>query len=224
MLNLNKHLEFIEPASYAKPIHIIGVGAVGSRIAEVLVRLGFDDLHIYDFDIVEDVNVTNQLYTFPDIGLAKTEAISRHLLEINPHVRLTLHERYEDQKLDGIVFLSVDSIATRRQIATRHLRNLNIDLFIDVRMRLTDGQIYTARWGKGAEARTFIESMNFSDEEDLTPLSACGTSLSVAPTILTLISHAIMNMILFLKGMEPKEVTFIDVMEFTNITIRHNQS
>lgn len=222
-MNLNKHLEFIEPAKYKKQIHIIGVGAVGSRVAEVLVRLGFDNIHIYDYDIVEDVNITNQLYTTPDIGLLKTEALVRHLKEINPQVNVHTDGCYVKQKLEGIVFLSVDSIATRAKIAKDNIKNIDIDLFIDMRMRLTDGQIYTARWEKIKEARTFIESMNFSDAEDLTPVSVCGTSLSVAPTILTLVSHAIMNMILFIKGLEPKEVVFIDVMEFSNISIRHNK-
>lgn len=222
-MNLNKHLEFIQPASYGKSIHIIGVGAVGSRVAEMVVRLGFDNIHVYDFDIVEEVNVTNQLYTVPDIGLPKTEAIQRHLKEINPHVTLTLHGRYEEQPLNGIVFLSVDSIETRRTITKNNLKNLEIDLMIDMRMRLTDGQIYTARWISGLEAKTFLNSMQFDDKEDLTPVSVCGTSLSVAPTIWTLVSHAVMNMILFLKGIETKEVIFIDVMEFSIISLRHNK-
>ena len=73
-MDLSKHLDFLTPASYGRPIHIIGVGAIGSRIAEQLARLGFTNLVIYDFDTVDEYNITNQLYTYPDIGLPKTEA------------------------------------------------------------------------------------------------------------------------------------------------------
>ena len=73
-MNLNKHLDFIKPYTYGKPIHIIGVGAVGSRVAELVVRLGFNDIHIYDFDIVEDGNITNQIYTYRDMGMSKEDA------------------------------------------------------------------------------------------------------------------------------------------------------
>lgn len=73
------------------------MGAVGSRVAEVLVRLGFDRLTIYDFDIVEDVNVTNQIYEFADIGRRKVEALTDHLKRINPHVVINAQDKYINQ-------------------------------------------------------------------------------------------------------------------------------
>ena len=70
-MNLNKHLEFLAPSDYSKPIHIIGVGAVGSRIAEQIARLGFTRVIIYDFDTVDDINIPNQLFYHADIGKTK---------------------------------------------------------------------------------------------------------------------------------------------------------
>lgn len=213
-MNLNKHLEFIQPADYLAPIHIIGVGAIGSRVAEVLVRLGFDNLHIYDFDIVEDVNVTNQLYTYPDLGKKKTQALEEHLKSINPDLKLTKYEAYEAQPLNGAVFLCVDSINTRRKIVEKNMSNTQIDVVIDIRMRLTDGQAYFADWQDLQSAKTLLNSMQFTDAEDMTPVSVCGTTLSVAPVILTLVSSAIMNFMAHIRKSETRQVIWLDLMTF----------
>lgn len=214
-MNLNKHLEFIAPTSYKKPIHIIGVGAIGSRVAEILVRLGFDKINIYDFDKVEDTNITNQLYTFPDIGKLKVDALEAKLLDINPHVSIHKHQEYTDQQLSGAVFLCVDSIDLRRTITETSLSSIKIDVMFDIRMRLTDGQGYAAIWKDAKQVKAFLNSMQFTDEEDLTPVSVCGTTLSVAPTILTIVSYQIMNFITYIKEKRIKQVIFTDVMEFS---------
>lgn len=221
-MNLSKHLEFITPSAYTKQIHIIGVGAIGSRVAEILVRLGFSNIHIYDFDTVEDANVTNQLYTYSDIGKLKTEALNAKLLEINPRLSLITHDKYIAQPLNGAVFLCVDSINLRRTITQNSLHNLNIDIMFDMRMRLTDGQGYAAIWSNPDHVSAFFNSMQFNDEDDLTPLSVCGTSLSVAPTILTLVSHQVMNFISYIKTKEIKQVFFTDVMEFSLQAFSYN--
>ena len=62
-MNLSKSLEYFDPINDLEgAIHIIGIGAMGSRVAELLVRLGIQRIHIWDFDTVEDKNITNQLY------------------------------------------------------------------------------------------------------------------------------------------------------------------
>jgi len=220
-MNLNKHLEFIDPVSYTKAIHIIGVGAIGSRVAEMLVRLGFSDLHIYDFDTVDDFNVTNQVYTSIHVGLPKTQALTSYLLEINPRVKVTAHERYVAQPLSGAVFLCVDSINLRREIATEQLTNTNIDIMFDIRMRLTDAQGYCAVWNDYKQMEAFLNSMSFDDSEDSAPLSVCGTALSIAPTVFTIVSLQVNNFIRFLKKEKTVQVIFSDPMMFTLQTIKY---
>ena len=214
-MDISKHMEFINPATYDKKIHIIGVGAIGSRVAEILVRLGFSDLHIYDFDTVETANVTNQIYNANHVGMLKTNAIFSILSQINPHVKVTLHSKYTNQQLSGVVFLCVDSIEIRKQIVENALTNIAIDVMFDLRMRLTDGQGYAAIWSNPKQVEALLNSMQFTDAEDLTPVSACGTTLSVAPTILTIVSYQIMNFISFLKSRTVKQVIFTDVMLFS---------
>lgn len=216
-MNLNKHLEFIQPSVYDNEIHIIGVGAVGSRVAEVLVRLGFDNINIYDMDIVEDANVTNQLYHFKDIGKEKEDALIDQMKAINPQVRIKKNGKYEDQILKGAVFIAVDSIDLRREIVQKNKTNLKIDILFDGRMRLTDAQAYTATMRNRKAVQSFLATMQFTDDQDTTPLSVCGTTLSVAPTVMTLANVLVMNFLRYLKQEEPYWKVFIDMMNMTII-------
>lgn len=49
-MNLNKSLEYLDPINDIRgSIHVIGVGAMGSRVAELLVRLGINKIHIWGY-------------------------------------------------------------------------------------------------------------------------------------------------------------------------------
>ena len=63
-MNLNKHIEFFDPSKLKEKnidINIIGVGAVGSYIALQLAKLGVEKIIIWDFDVVDEHNITNQV-------------------------------------------------------------------------------------------------------------------------------------------------------------------
>lgn len=68
---------------------IVGVGALGSAIAEHLVRAGVARLTLIDRDIVELTNLQRQsLYAEADLGLPKVEAAAARLASINSTVEL----------------------------------------------------------------------------------------------------------------------------------------
>jgi len=72
-------------------VTLLGLGALGSAIAEELVRLGIGKLVLVDRDIVEVSNLSRQsLYTESDAhdGLPKATAAAYHLHDINPQVML----------------------------------------------------------------------------------------------------------------------------------------
>jgi len=73
---------------------LVGCGALGSVIAEILVRAGIGSLAIADRDYLEESNLQRQsLFTERDWreGLPKAVAAVRHLREINGSVDLTDH-------------------------------------------------------------------------------------------------------------------------------------
>ena len=142
MIDINKHLEFFNPTTVTDDIHIIGVGAVGSYIALQIAKLGTSRLHIWDFDTVEEHNITNQVYTFKDIGRLKTEALKDHLQASNPEMEVITHGKYERQPLTGYIFMEVDSVELRHRIAEQNQFNRLIKYVIDGRIGLSSGQVF----------------------------------------------------------------------------------
>ena len=68
---------------------IFGIGGVGSWCAESLVRTGFCDITLVDYDTVSETNVNRQLpATTKNIGKLKTEVLQERFLEINPDAEI----------------------------------------------------------------------------------------------------------------------------------------
>lgn len=61
-------------AIHTKQVTLAGLGGIGSYVAFLLGRMNIDRLYLYDDDIVEEGNMSGQLYSNLQIGLAKTEA------------------------------------------------------------------------------------------------------------------------------------------------------
>ena len=216
-MNLVKHQEYFDPIDIHDAVHIIGVGATGSHVAELLARLGFINIHIYDFDVVEDVNIANQMYYDNNIGKPKTTATADHILSINPAIELKVHGEYIKQPLAGYVFICADSIEVRRNIVQNNLYNYNIKAAFDFRIRLSDAQHYAADWKCEKQKKSLLDSMDFTEEEaaEQTPVGVCGTTLSIIPTIKIIVSAGVANLINFIKEGILKSVILIDAFQFT---------
>lgn len=71
-------------------VALLGLGGVGGACAEALCRAGVGEMTLFDPDTVSESNVNRQLIAVcSTVGLPKTEACARRLLDINP--RLLLH-------------------------------------------------------------------------------------------------------------------------------------
>lgn len=222
MIDLSKHLDFFNPEKlHGEPVHIIGLGAIGSNIAETLARLGIDDMHLYDFDVVDSHNIANQIYYPDQIGTLKTQATLENLLRINENIKISLHEQgwKETSNLNGYVFVAVDSIETRKLIFENNKFNPNIKAICDFRMRLTDAQHYAAKWDDMRQKEILIRSANFTEDEakEATPTSACGTTLSVYPTIKAIVALGIANWMNIIIQNKNKTLIMLDTF-VPNIT------
>lgn len=218
-MNLNKSYEFFKPEDCSDRIHIIGCGAIGSTVAENLTRLGLTKISLYDFDKVEEHNIANQMFTHEDIGKMKTEAVAEYLARINPEITTDLrlyNDGYSGQRLSGYVFLCVDNIDLRRQIAEANKNNVFIKGMFDYRMRLTDAQHYAADWSKPKAIEDFIGTMQFSHDEAAkeTPVSACNMTLSVAPTVRMVCALGVSNFMNFIKGVGLKKMILVDAFSY----------
>lgn len=216
MIDIKKHLEFFDPVKVTGPVHIVGCGAIGSHIAEMLIRLGVDNLTLWDFDTVEPYNIANQMYRNCDIGQTKLNALALQLKLIDPQVHLTLKPNGwapGGVGLRGYVFLCVDSVGVRRAIIEENKLNPGTIAFFDFRMRLADAQHYAY---PVAEADTLLKTMDFTQAEAdaATPVSACGTTLSVLPTVRIITAVGVANFINFIKTGKMKKLILIDAFDF----------
>jgi sulfur carrier protein ThiS adenylyltransferase len=72
-------------------IGIAGAGGLGSNCALALIRCGFDNFIIADFDIVSVSNLNRQQYLPSDIDKPKVECLRRNLLAINPDITCEIY-------------------------------------------------------------------------------------------------------------------------------------
>jgi sulfur carrier protein ThiS adenylyltransferase len=70
---------------------IIGAGGLGSNVAFILVRSGIRQLVLVDYDTVEPSNLNRQTYFPGDIGKQKAAALAKHLLDLEPELKLEYH-------------------------------------------------------------------------------------------------------------------------------------
>jgi len=69
-------------------VALLGVGALGSILAEILVRAGLKDIALVDEDQLEAGNVCRHVATLADVGKGKVETVARRLRQLSPAVRV----------------------------------------------------------------------------------------------------------------------------------------
>ena len=96
----------------SKKILLIGVGGVGSAALEALVRNGFNNIDIVDFDTVDISNLNRQLITTNDnIGNLKAKEAVLRAKSINPSISINSYEkRLEVDKIDELLSNKYDYI------------------------------------------------------------------------------------------------------------------
>lgn len=69
-----------------KKIALIGLGAIGSMVAEILAHGGVNKIGLWDSDIVEPGNICRAAFHLSDLGESKVEAVANKLKSINPFI------------------------------------------------------------------------------------------------------------------------------------------
>ncbi|MDP8298307.1 MAG: sulfur carrier protein ThiS adenylyltransferase ThiF [Candidatus Tantalella remota] len=87
----------------AAKVGIAGAGGLGSNCAFNLVRSGFKDIRIIDFDIIDHSNLNRQFYFADQVGKDKVEALKENLLRITPDLDIDARvERIEKENIAGL--------------------------------------------------------------------------------------------------------------------------
>ena len=96
----------------SKKILLIGVGGVGSSALEALVRNGFNNIDIVDFDTIDISNLNRQLITTNDnIGNLKVKEAVLRAKAINPNISInSIEKRLEVDEIDELLNNGYDYI------------------------------------------------------------------------------------------------------------------
>ncbi len=133
--HLTRQLDLIPVSVLGEPITIVGGGAIGGFAALFLVKTGFTNVTVIDYDTVDVVNMNSQFFRFKDIGKPKVLAL-QELIEDFTGVKITaVNDKYTSGVYPGIVVSAVDSMATRKLIWDEHKEHgFRTKLIIDPRM------------------------------------------------------------------------------------------
>lgn len=111
-----------------KRVAVFGIGGVGGYVCEALVRSGLGAIDLIDKDTVSISNLNRQLIaTRSTIGKYKAEVMRERILDINPEVKVKVHncfflpenaDEFDFSEYDYVVD-AVDTVTAKLEIITR---------------------------------------------------------------------------------------------------------
>lgn len=178
--------QIFDPDKFTWPVHVIGLGGIGSALLLPLVKLGLrNELHLWDDDAtIEPHNIPAQLLYRPaDIGKPKAPTMVE-ILDAYREPQCTLVPHAErvtsDTPLSGVVISGVDSMASRMAIWDALKFNTDVPLYIDGRIGGEEVQLFTAN-PSNLDDIDFYESWLFEDSEG-SPLP-CAARTVIGPPV-----------------------------------------
>lgn len=126
-------------------VAIVGTGAVGTVVADLLTRIGVGTIYLFDYDTVELHNIAGQRFKEEDIGKPKVKIIESELKKINSGIMILgenlkiVDENQLPKDLDYI-FSCVDNFTARKVLVDYQKR-------INQKVVILDGGLNTATSG-----------------------------------------------------------------------------
>lgn len=160
-------------AIQSKTITLAGVGGIGSYVGFLLARLKPAGLYLYDPDIVEQANMSGQLYGSGDLGQAKVSSLHRMLqVYANYYNSVAYQERFTaESEATDIMICGFDNMEARKLFFDKWFEHVGNKpegerskcLFIDGRLAAEEFQVFAIQ---GNDERAIVEYKNrwlFSD-------------------------------------------------------------
>lgn len=137
-------------------VDIIGVGQIGSEIADSIYRMAdWAEITLIDPDTVDRNNLVTQGYRWSDVGNRKVDAMANYLRSIHDGLRTRvrpINHHFDLQlmggKLGQVVFMCVDNIDARKaitQAATIGNEDGQVQFLGDIRVTADSGQLFAIR-------------------------------------------------------------------------------
>ena len=157
-------LDVMRQIMHDQVISIVGVGGLGSVVAEHLIHMGFHEINLIDPDVLEMSNlnrVVGAYYEDAQHKLHKVDVVKRHLTNINPKATVLAYKRdVYDKEMESVLALSDWMIvATDNHSSRLRVQELSVQYFVpllSVGVNITvkenkvedmSGEVITARVG-----------------------------------------------------------------------------
>lgn len=144
---MSRQSELVSPLVEEVRVAIVGLGGIGSNVAEVLARIGVRHFTLYDGDVVEAENVYPGAFWMDQVGEAKASAVEEnlHLMGVDyedVELRDYFNPRDEHNHHD-IWIVGTDTMESRREVWYALDRGEPLfDTYIDARMGGAGFEIY----------------------------------------------------------------------------------
>ena len=103
-------LDVMRTMMHDQVISVVGVGGLGSIVAEHLIHMGFHEINLIDPDVLEMSNlnrVVGAYYKDAQQKLSKVEVVKRHLTNINPKATvMACKSDVHDKEMERVLALS----------------------------------------------------------------------------------------------------------------------
>ena len=96
----------------ASHVCIIGIGGVGSWVAESMARNGIGQITIIDMDHIAESNINRQIHALDSsLGQSKVEAMKFRILDINPDCKINCHDFFlEEGNISNLISKKFDFV------------------------------------------------------------------------------------------------------------------
>lgn len=158
-----------------KTITLAGLGGIGSYVAFLLARMNPERIILYDDDVVEEANMSGQLYSRNNIGQAKVHATNSNLIDFaNYYNTFVFNERFTSESTPtGIMICGFDNMDARKQyyykwkslVDTFPEETQRMCLFIDGRLAAENFQVFCITGDNKYYQSEYESKYLFSDYE-----------------------------------------------------------
>lgn len=143
-----------------------GAGGIGSWLTMLLARAGFKPV-VFDFDSLEEHNMSGQLYSKHMIGMPKVEALKKVVSDYCSAELIVFNEKVtSDTFTHSITFSAFDNMKARRDLFDSWKQSFHTDptaIFIDGRLTAEQMQIFCVVGGNHKDIETYDYDHLFHD-------------------------------------------------------------
>jgi molybdopterin/thiamine biosynthesis adenylyltransferase len=194
--HLTRQLDLVPLEILGERITVIGAGAIGSWVTLALAKMGFENITVFDDDVVSWENMSSQFFRHADVGALKTVALQRMVQDFTGTTVGIRSERYlGDQTFAGIVICAVDSMEARRTVWERHANKSPFTrAIIDPRMGAETALLYVMNPMDDKDRESFEKSL-YGDSEAVQERCTAKATIYTANMLSGLVCKAVKDLL-----------------------------